>query len=112
MLSAFLWGGLAAASLLIDFALAGRGLSNRAIGLVMGVGAGALISAIAYELVPDEAVMGLRTAASWWACSRCLALLQPQCYHSWRSLRSGAARAGQVPQAPVEGRLPRIRLSI
>jgi ZIP family zinc transporter len=64
MLSAFLWGGLAAASLLIGFALAGRGLSNRAIGLVMGVGAGALISAIAYELVPDEAVMGLRTAAA------------------------------------------------
>ncbi len=64
MLSAFLWGGLAAASLLIGFALAGRGLSNRTIGLVMGVGAGALISAIAYELVPDEAVMGLRTAAA------------------------------------------------
>lgn len=64
MLSAFLWGGLAAASLLIGFALAGRGLSNRTIGLIMGVGAGALISAIAYELVPEEAVMGLRTAAA------------------------------------------------
>lgn len=64
MLSAFLWGGLAAASLLIGFALAGRGLSNRTIGLIMGVGAGALISAIAYELVPEEAVMGLQTAAA------------------------------------------------
>lgn len=31
-------GGLAAASLLIGFALAGRGLSNRAIGLIMGFG--------------------------------------------------------------------------
>ncbi len=61
MFSAFLWGGLAAASLLIGFVLAGRGLSNRAIGLVMGVGAGALISAIAYELVPEPAVEGLST---------------------------------------------------
>jgi ZIP family zinc transporter len=57
MISAFLWGGAAAAALLIGYALAGRGLSNRAIGIVMGIGAGALISAIAYELVP-EAVLG------------------------------------------------------
>jgi ZIP family zinc transporter len=64
MLTAFLWGGLAAASLLIGFALAGRGLSNRTIGLIMGFGAGALISAITYELVPEEAVMGLPTAAA------------------------------------------------
>lgn len=62
MISAFLWGGLAAASLLIGFALAGRGLSNRTIGLIMGIGAGALISAIAYELVPEEAITGLGTA--------------------------------------------------
>ena len=57
MFSAFLWGGLAAASLLIGFALATRGLSNRTIGMTMGFGAGALISAIAYELVP-ETVLG------------------------------------------------------
>jgi ZIP family zinc transporter len=56
MFSAFLWGGLAAASLLVGYALAGRGLSNRAIGIVMGIGAGALISAIAYELVPESAL--------------------------------------------------------
>jgi ZIP family zinc transporter len=42
---------------LIGFALAARGLSNRTIGMVMGIGAGALISAIAYELIP-ESVMG------------------------------------------------------
>ena len=54
MLSAFLWGGFAAAALLIGYALAGRGLSNRTIGIVMGIGAGALISAIAYELVPQS----------------------------------------------------------
>jgi len=57
MLSAFLWGGAAAASLLVGYALAGRGLSNRTIGIIMGIGAGALISAIAYELVP-ESVLG------------------------------------------------------
>ena len=54
MVSAFLWGGLAASSLLIGFALAGRGLSNRTIGVIMGFGAGALVSAIAYELVPES----------------------------------------------------------
>jgi zinc transporter, ZIP family len=54
MLSAFLWGGLAAAALLIGYLLAERGLSNRTIGMVMGIGAGALISAIAYELVPES----------------------------------------------------------
>ena len=65
MIAAFLWGGLAAASLLIGFALAGRGLSNRTIGLVMGFGAGALISAIAYELVPEPAVEGWITALAF-----------------------------------------------
>ncbi len=59
MTSAFFWGGLAAASLLIGFALAGRGLSNRAIGLIMGFGSGALISAIAYELIPESAAAGI-----------------------------------------------------
>jgi ZIP family zinc transporter len=58
MISAFLWGGLAAASLLVGFFLSGRGLSNRAIGNIMGIGAGALISAIAYELVPESKMAG------------------------------------------------------
>jgi ZIP family zinc transporter len=52
MLSAALVGGLAAASILVGFALAGRGLSPRLLGIVMGFGAGALLSAIAYELIP------------------------------------------------------------
>ena len=56
MTAAFLWGGLAACSLLIGYLLAERGLSSRTIGLIMGFGAGALISAIAYELVPESAV--------------------------------------------------------
>jgi ZIP family zinc transporter len=58
MLSSFLWGGLAAASLLIGFYLAGRGLTNRSIGLIMGIGSGALISAIAYELMPETMLHG------------------------------------------------------
>ena len=58
MLTAFFWGGLAAASLLIGFVLSGRGLSKRTIGMIMGIGAGALISAIAYELVPESAIAG------------------------------------------------------
>lgn len=58
MLSAIWWGGLAAASLLVGYVLANRGLSNRTIGMIMGIGAGALISAIAYELVPESVLVG------------------------------------------------------
>src|SRR4051794_33491746 len=54
MFAAILWGAVAAAALLIGYLLAMRGLSNRAVGMIMGVGAGALISAIAYELVPES----------------------------------------------------------
>ena len=58
MISAFLWGGLAAASLLLGYALSRRGLSNRTIGIIMGIGSGALISAIAYELIPETIFKG------------------------------------------------------
>lgn len=61
MIAAFLWGGLAAVSLLVGFVLAWRGLSKRTVGLVMGFGAGALIAAIAYELVPDSVDRGWDT---------------------------------------------------
>jgi ZIP family zinc transporter len=53
LLTAALWGGLAAASLLVGYYLSTRHLSMRTVGLVMGVGAGALIGAIAYELIPE-----------------------------------------------------------
>ena len=65
MLTAILWGGLAAASLLIGFALAGRSLSSRTIGIIMGIGSGALISAIAYELVPESNLAGLSMALAF-----------------------------------------------
>jgi len=56
MVYAVVWGGLAAAALLIGYFLSKHGLSNLIIGLIMGIGAGALISAIAYELVPETAL--------------------------------------------------------
>ena len=56
MLSAFLWGLFAAASLLLGAAVVyWRAPGPRALGLVMGFGAGVLLSAVAYELV-EEAV--------------------------------------------------------
>ena len=59
VLTAILWGGFAAAALLIGYFFAERGLSNRTIGMVMGFGAGALLSAIAYELIPESALGGI-----------------------------------------------------
>lgn len=53
--AAFLWGGFSSASLYIGEALArpmvGR---SRATGLIMGFGAGTLLSAVAYELIPES----------------------------------------------------------
>jgi zinc transporter, ZIP family len=59
--AAFGWGALAASSLVIGGALALRfRIGGRALGLVMGFGAGVLISAVAYELVEE----GFTTADS------------------------------------------------
>jgi ZIP family zinc transporter len=52
---ALLWGALTSASLYIGEALAGpMSRSNRATGLVMGFGAGTMISAVGYELIPES----------------------------------------------------------
>ena len=54
MSAAFAWGHLAASSLLIGGLIALRvRVSGRVLGLVLGFGAGVLISAVAYELVED-----------------------------------------------------------
>lgn len=58
MIGAILWGGLAATSLLVGYFLAMRGPSRKVTGLIMGIGAGALIAAIAYELVPESHLDG------------------------------------------------------
>lgn len=60
MITAVVWGGLAAASLLIGYFLTARKPSKRAIGLIMGIGSGALIAAIGYELVPESVLGGTR----------------------------------------------------
>jgi ZIP family zinc transporter len=65
MLSAFWWGGFAASALLLGYGLAMRNLSNRTIGLVMGIGAGALLSAIAYELIPESSMQGWDVALAF-----------------------------------------------
>ncbi len=52
MLNAFLWGLLATSSLVIGGVIASRfSLSKRTIGIILGFGAGTLISAISYELI-------------------------------------------------------------
>jgi ZIP family zinc transporter len=51
---AFAWGGLSSSALYIGWALAGPlKRADRVTGLVMGFGAGTLLSAIAYELIPQ-----------------------------------------------------------
>jgi hypothetical protein len=41
---------------MIRFYLSSRGLSNRTIGMIMGFGVGAFLSAIAFKLVPESMV--------------------------------------------------------
>mgnify|MGYP001551635398 FL=1 len=55
MASAFLWGLIAASSLVVGGLLASFvNIGKRPLGLIMGFGAGVLISAIAYELVYES----------------------------------------------------------
>lgn len=62
MLDAFLWGLLATSSLIIGGSIATRfTLSNRTIGIIMGFGAGTLISAISYELIFEAVKIGKGT---------------------------------------------------
>lgn len=60
MLVAALWAGLAAASLLLGALIAQRWtVPTAVVGATMGFGAGALIAALAYDLIPD------RNLADW-----------------------------------------------
>jgi ZIP family zinc transporter len=65
MVEAFLWGAFAASSLLLGavFAMA-RPPHRRALGMVMGFGAGVLLSAVSFELMAKavDASAGLQTA--------------------------------------------------
>jgi ZIP family zinc transporter len=52
MLNAFIWGLLATSSLVLGGLIASRfSLSKRTVGIIMAFGAGALISAVSYELI-------------------------------------------------------------
>ena len=69
MLEAAFWGLVTAGSLWVGAALAAYArLSQRVIGLAMAFGAGALIAAVAYELVIDAFAADLRLAAIGFAC--------------------------------------------
>jgi len=62
MLNAFLYGLLATSSLLIGGMIASRfNLGKRTLGIIMAFGAGALISAVAYELVYEAIKLGKGT---------------------------------------------------
>ena len=68
MTAAIGWGGLAASSLLIGaLAALARDWSRRLIGLVMAFGAGALISAVSFELTLEGTRVGsfAALAAGW-----------------------------------------------
>lgn len=59
MLSAFFWGGLAAAALLIGAAVALRWtMSTNVLGWITAFGSGVLISAVAYDLVEEASQTG------------------------------------------------------
>ena len=69
MLEAALWGLLTAGSLWVGAAIATYGRPrDRWIGLAMAFGAGALIAAVAYELVNEAFDTDLELAASGFAC--------------------------------------------
>jgi ZIP family zinc transporter len=62
MLNAFLWGVLATSSLILGGIIATRfSLSKRTLGIIMGFGAGALISAVSYELIFEAVKIGKGT---------------------------------------------------
>jgi ZIP family zinc transporter len=66
VIEAFVWGGIAASSLLIGGLLVmWRPVSQRTLGLVMGFGAGVLISAVAFELAA-EAVQRVGSSDGGW----------------------------------------------
>jgi ZIP family zinc transporter len=62
MLNAFFWGFLATSSLILGGVMASRlSLSKRALGIIMAFGAGALISAVSYELIYEAIKLGKGT---------------------------------------------------
>ena len=63
MLEAAFWGLVTAGSLWVGFAIASARPGSRWIGLAMAFGSGALIAAVAYELVLEAFETNLAVAA-------------------------------------------------
>jgi ZIP family zinc transporter len=62
MLNAFLWGLFACSSLILGGVIASQfSLSKKTIGMILGFGSGALISAVAYELIFESINMARMT---------------------------------------------------
>lgn len=57
LLTALFWGAFTSAALYLGQLLAGPiGRRNRVLGLVMGFGAGTMLCAVAYELIPETSL--------------------------------------------------------
>jgi ZIP family zinc transporter len=98
--AAAMWGGLAAASLLLGAALALRWtLSDRLTGAIMGFGSGALISSIGYELVPASLVKG----GGQWMVFAFAAGALTFFGADWAIDRSGGAERKRIAGAKGEG---------
>ncbi len=99
-LAAAMWGGLAAASLLLGAALALRwDLSERLTGAVMGFGSGALISSIAYELVPESQMHGVARGMGLAFAAGALVFFLAD----WAIDRKGGAERKKIKAKPGEG---------
>jgi len=99
-LDAAFWGGLAASSLPAGAALAMRAqLSSRVTGAIMGFGGGALISSIAYELVPESRLAHGAWAMGLWFAAGALTFF----VGDWIIDRCGGAHRKKIEGARVEG---------
>lgn len=100
MIEAFLWGGIAASSLLIGSLLALRStIPRRTVGLIMGFGAGVLLSAVAYDLVLDATLSETRSLAVFLGLlTGAFVFFLGNRYLERQSTRNGAA-SGQTKSA-------------
>src|SRR5512132_4068592 len=97
MAAAFGWGLLAGSSLVIGAVVALRlRISLRSIGLIMGFGAGVLISAVAFDLVEEAADKAARSG--WGHCGRLRRL---------RGLLRGGRANRPLRRQPAQGRCRR-----
>jgi ZIP family zinc transporter len=97
-LEALFWGGFCSSALYIGEALAGpMGKAYRAVGLVMAFGAGTMLAAIAYELVPDSSLK------EGWSVALCFGLGALVYYGAdWYLDERGARQRQSIATADAE----------